>query len=137
MQKYLILLPFLFSALFATPFNDDIVDEAKTISIVGSGETSSSNPTRTVIFSNGKVNVYQDKLILSSIQKEFIISITDAFHLPNTLIIKRGDKVIHQSTSKVAKDIAFNIAKTKLQIGDKVVVKTSEDVVIVDMNVTK
>ncbi|MEA2029379.1 MAG: hypothetical protein U9N49_10445 [Campylobacterota bacterium] len=136
MPKFILLAILLMSSLFAVPFNDDVVDEAKTISIIGS-EQSSSRPTRDVIFNNGKVNVYKDKLSLKSVKREFIITITDAFHLPNTLVIKRGDTIVHKLQSRVAKDIGFAIEKSKLNVGDKVIISTSENVKIVDMDVIK
>jgi len=137
MLKSILLSVLLMSSLWAKLYDDDIVDEAKTISIIGSGESSSSNPTRDVIFNNGEVNVYKNKLSLSSVKKEFIITITDAFHLPNTLVVKRGDKIMHKLQSKVAKDIGFALPKAKLQVGDKIIITTSEDVVMVDMRVVK
>jgi len=136
MKNYLLLSVFFIVNLWAAPLNDDVVDEAKTVAIHGS-ESSSSNPARNVIFSNGKVNIYKDKVSLASIKKELIITITDAFHLPNTLIIKRGDKVVQTIKSKVAKDIGFAIDKGKLKVGDKIVITTSESVKIVDMRVTQ
>lgn len=86
---------------------------------------------------NAKLNIYKDKVSLKSIPKELIITITSAFHLPNILIVKRKDKVVHKIVSQKARDIGFAIDKSKLQIGDKIIVTTSEKAKIVDMEIVE
>ena len=135
MKNYILIFLIFSTLLFAPPIFDDdeTIDEARVISIMGE---SIGDNTRAIL-SNAKLSVYKDNVSLKSIPKELIITITSAFHLPNILIVKRKDKIVHKIVSQKARDIGFAISKKKLQVGDKIIITTSEKAKIVDMEIVK
>jgi len=126
--------------IYAQPLNGtEIVDEAKTISIRGEAEDSSDDTTRTIMVDN-KITIYKNIIKLSSASKRFIITITDAFHLPNTLLIEHNGKIVKTKQSSVPddeRDISFSIQKEDLSVGDKIIITTTRKDKIVELEIVK
>ena len=132
----------IFITLIYTKINgvNDIVDEAKvdtkSLSFNFGDEKSISSPTRTS-YVNGDITVYKDKLKLSEAKESFVIAIKDAFDLPNSLIIQRGDNNISVIKSKVARNIEFVVKKSDLKANDKIIVITKNEDRVIEIYITK
>jgi|GEM_PF-1171382 len=122
--------------IFAAPLSGkEIVDEART---VVQGQEESSNDTSRTIMVDGNITVYHGTLKLSSASKRFSILITDAFHLPNTLVIENnGKETMRPQRSAKARDICFIIRKEDLKAGDKVVITTKHKKKIMELKVVE
>ncbi len=147
MKKYIIALIVLIVGIFAEnkftkPKDKDTIDKhtiiaSRSILIMPlRSKMESRDPTKTVII-NGKITVYKEPLLLSTMPDEFLLELTNSYHLPNTLRVKRDDKDIITIVSKKAKNISFIIQKSDLKKGDRVVVTLNdeENAIIIDMPV--
>lgn len=139
MTKYIVALVVVIAGVFAQnkftkPKEKNTLIASRSIVILGKRE--SGEPTKTVII-NGKITVYKEPLVLSTIPNEFLLELKNTYHLPNTLMIKRDGKDIITMVSKKAKNIEFKIKKSDLKNGDRVVVTLTdeENATIIDMPV--
>jgi len=115
---------------------DKTIVENQYISFNFGDEGGSSDPTKTTDI-NGEITVYQDKLKLSSAKKSFIIKIKEAFDVPNTLTIHRGDNNISSKDSDGSRVAKFIVLKSDLKINDKIIVRTNSGDKVVEIEVIK
>ncbi len=150
MQKYMMLLIIFMEVVFAEP----IMSQSDIVGDLQKGELFTKYPivivNSTPIRSNpiyggshtkiGIVNI-EDKHIgtleLSKAPNRFKIKIKNAFHLPNILTIQRGDTTIKSIKSRISRSVSFKMNKSDLLVGDRLIIRSNDSKIVVDMNISK
>ena len=74
-------------------------------------------------------------MYLCTVNKNIYIKIQDVFDLPNTLIIQRGDSTVSSMRSNISRNIEFKIKRSSLRVGDKIILITSSNYKIVEIDI--
>lgn len=139
MKTFITLLMLFVTGLFttiSTQVKQEIPKGITTVSLFGS-ESESSDPTRTTVI-DGKITIYREKLKLSETKSILEVKIKDAFDLPNILTVLRGkEEMFKPLVSKVSRNIHFELETSELKVGDRVIVKTHDGRMTVNMEVVE